>query len=167
MVFVWVMTSRSKHFSKGVRATEWQTLRQVIDDFFCIGIMVAVLKHVGTTDCANKLLKMSVRTTVSWVKHPFSMRQGMRFGSLALTLYRVPFTSAVGTESIWSSGGCSPGVPGSSGYTVCDLGLFYPSSMVVLGFPQCFTFNIVTCPESSISCFEEGANLCIKPRLLF
>lgn len=118
MVFVWVMTSRSKHFmTMGVSAIEWQTLRQVIDGFFGIGIMVAVLKHTVTTDCASKMLKMSVRTTAGWVKHPFSIRQGMRSVSVALTIYRVLFfTSAAVTESIWSSGGGSPGVLGSFGY---------------------------------------------------
>lgn len=168
MVFVWVMTSRSKHFmTMGVSAIEWQTLRQVMDGFFGIGIMVAVLKHTVTTDCASKMLKMSVRTTVGWVKHPFSIPQGMRSVSVALTIYRVLFFLL---QLLWQK---------TSGHLVvvlqvfldflciCDLGLFYPSSMVVPGFSQCFTFNFVTCPESSISCFEEGANLFIKPRLPF
>ncbi len=59
--------------------------------FFGIGIMVAVLKHIGITDCARKMLKMSVRTTVGWVKHHFSIRQGMQSVSVALTIYRVIF----------------------------------------------------------------------------
>ncbi len=87
--------------------------------FFGIGIMVAVLKHIGITDCARKMLKMSVRTTVGWVKHHFSIQAGDAICVSSLNYLQSHFfffTSAAMTKSIWSSGGGSPGVLGSFGY---------------------------------------------------
>lgn len=79
------MTNRSKHFmTMSVSAKEGQSLRQVIDDFFGTGIMVSVLNYIGTTDCDGKMLKMSVRKSVSWVNRPFRIQPEMPSGSTAL-----------------------------------------------------------------------------------
>lgn len=42
-------------------------MKQVGDDFFGTGMMVAVLKHDGTMACSKNVLKMSVKTFFTWV----------------------------------------------------------------------------------------------------
>ena len=49
-------------------------------DFFGTGMMVVVLKHVGTTAVLREMLKMSVRTSASWSAHSLSTLPGILSG---------------------------------------------------------------------------------------
>ena len=66
--------------------------------FLGTGITVAVLRHDGTAARISEVLKMSVRTPVSWSAHSLSTHLGMFLGPAAFrvfTLLRVLLTSAV------------------------------------------------------------------------
>ncbi len=61
-------TSLSKHFiRRGVNAPGQQLFTLDTADFW--GMMVAVLKQVGTVSCDSEMLKMSVMTSTSWLAH--------------------------------------------------------------------------------------------------
>ncbi len=49
-------------------------LKHLIVDFLGTGIIIAVLKHDGTTAWSSEVLKMSVRTGASWSVHSFRTR---------------------------------------------------------------------------------------------
>ena len=55
----------------GVRATGLLSLRQVNVWTFGTGMMVDVLRHVGTVACAREVLKMSHMTPESWPAQSF------------------------------------------------------------------------------------------------
>ena len=71
------------------------------------GIILAVLRHDGTTAWISEVLKISVRTPVSWSAHSLSTCPGMLSGPTAFrgfTLLRILLTSAVSRLSGCSSG---------------------------------------------------------------
>ncbi len=87
---------------------ERQSFRRDTADFLGTGMMVVVLKQVGTLSCDSEMLKMSVMSSTSWLTLVLSTRPGMLSGPAALlmfTLSRVFLTSAVDTDSSRSSGG--------------------------------------------------------------
>src|SRR4029434_10707612 len=47
-----------------------------MDDFFGMGMMVACLKQVGTSDRCSERLNMEVNTSTSWSAHPLRTRPG-------------------------------------------------------------------------------------------
>lgn len=55
--------------------------------FFGTGIIVAVLKHDGTTAWISEVLKMSMRTPDSWSAHSLSNRPGMSSGPAAFRTF--------------------------------------------------------------------------------
>ena len=105
---MWRITSRSKHFIMiGVRATGRKSFKQAGFDFLGTGIIVALLRQVGTAAWLSDVLKMSVKTSDSCSAQSFKTRPGMLSGPAALrglTLARTLFTSAVDTWSTWSVG---------------------------------------------------------------
>src|SRR4029434_3986798 len=51
-----------------------------MDDFFGMGMMVACLKQVGTSDRCSERLNMEVNTSASWSAHPLRTRPGTPSG---------------------------------------------------------------------------------------
>ena len=81
------MTSLSKHFTMmGVSATGRQSLKQDGADFFGTGMMVAALKHDGTTACLREGLKTSVKTSLSSSAQSFSTQPSMLSRPVALQM---------------------------------------------------------------------------------
>ncbi len=105
---MWSFTTLSKHFiMMGVSATGRRSFRLVVLDFLDTGMMVAALKHDGTTAWINEVLSMSVRTQASWSAHSLTTRPGMLSGPAAfraLTFLRVLCTSTVSSLSACSWG---------------------------------------------------------------
>lgn len=64
------MTSFSKHFMMmGIRAMGRQSFKHNTGDFFGTGMMVADLRHSGTTVWCRDVLMMSVKTSLTWFAH--------------------------------------------------------------------------------------------------
>src|SRR4029434_9328454 len=61
-----------------------------MDDFFGMGMMVACLKQVGTSDRCSERLNMEVNTSASWSVHPLRTRPGTPSG---LELHQAWMTS--------------------------------------------------------------------------
>lgn len=77
-------------------------MRQKTIDFLGTGIMVVVLKHVGTMALLMEMLKMSVKTPASCSAHSLSTLPGMLSGPAdfcGLTLRRDLLASAVVRQS--------------------------------------------------------------------
>ncbi len=71
-------------------------------------MIIEDLRHVGMTAWLSEVLKISVRTSVSFSAQSFSARPGMLSGPTALRgliLDRVFLTSAGDRQSAWSLGG--------------------------------------------------------------
>ncbi len=63
---------------------ETRLFRQDTGDFFGTGIMVVDLRHMGTTAWLNKMLKISVRTSISCTAQSLSTWPGMFSGPTTL-----------------------------------------------------------------------------------
>ena len=84
-------------------------MRQDGDDFFGTGMMVEVLRHVGTTAWLRDVLKMSVKTSVSSPAQSLSARLGMLSDPGALrTLILLKDLLMLSGDSVrtWSPRGC-------------------------------------------------------------
>merc|ERR1712035_163550 len=103
MEMMWSLTTLSKHFMMvEVSATGRKSLRHVMAGFFGTGIIVADLKHGGTTAWFSEVLKMSVSTWASWSAHSLISRPGMLSGPAAfraLTFRRALRTAVVSSLS--------------------------------------------------------------------
>src|SRR4029434_11009981 len=104
---MWVLTSRSKHFIMvEVSATGRWSFRQVMDDFFGMGMMVACLKQVGTSDRCSEKLNMEVNTSASCSAHALRTRPGTPSGPddfRGFTLWSSRLTSATFRDRVQSS----------------------------------------------------------------